>query len=70
VSSGGGAEEVTTLRVRGMDGHKMHILKLKFDDTIGTLRQYLAGRYRRNHSLFSSTLAVWPVDPSADIHLS
>lgn len=34
-------DEVTTLRVKGMDGYKIYIIKLRFDDTIGTLRSYL-----------------------------
>jgi hypothetical protein len=34
-------EEVTTLRVKGMDGYKMYIIKLRFDDTIGMLRRYV-----------------------------
>ena len=32
---------VSTLRVKGMDGQKMYIVKLAADDTVGKLRRYL-----------------------------
>lgn len=34
-------DEVTTLRVKGMDGRKMYVITLRGSDTVGTLRQYL-----------------------------
>ena len=33
--------QLSTLRVKGMDGQKMYIVKLSGDDTIGKLRRYL-----------------------------